>query len=898
MRKTDEQIKISSNAICKIIGNLKPDERGFFSQNILTKLRTFVEAIAVKTSGEGEYSYDIFKNKAEPYIYTRADLQFLRRFHKFLQQTVSHYLPDEERSERLMLKYYEYLLKIKIFLKKEYDFDVLENINKFPLKTDRALQEYYEKIVEKINQPTAKRERSAYDDRYYIRKIKPFFVNSEVYYEVTFTTAIDDTSKFDRVIAFTKLEILPNYSVRLIVSNDVIEVFGKKMPIQIIDDWKVSIRPCELNHFADIFGEHSNLSDSSAESSALMSLLTKTRLNLVEVLEFSDEYYQRFKNAVLKNAKARHFFDILDKSREIIKANSPGNNILRYLLYKLNNKIIKSQYSNDTCRKLSNLNLQWGCIPFDDMPFNSMPVGHCAKISDLIDCIDSTDREYEFFARLIKNNTEQRGQLYTPLKELEGIDDIDGKISTYNGKLWGGHSNRKLEKFNEYVYIKEYEDDTLNIIEKLKDLSNFGIKNYSNSIESWLQTDDHGVDCDEKKNILKEIFANSLVGMIYGSAGTGKTKLINHISNFYKDESKLYLANTNPAVNNLERRISVGNSRFQTISGFLHSKTDADFDLLVIDECSTVSNSDMLSVLKKASFKLLVLVGDDYQIESILFGNWFGIARSFLPKTSVFELTKPYRTKNSDLLTLWEKVRNIEDNILEHLENHNYSTRLDETIFESSDDDEIILCLNYDGLYGINNINRFLQGNNTNKPYQWGIHTYKINDPVLFNESYRFKPLIHNNLKGKILGIEVFDDKIQFDIEIDKSINELHVMGYDGLELLGESADGKSVIRFCVNKLKNTDEDDDYSSAVVPFQVAYAVSMHKAQGLEYDSVKVVITDETEEMISHNIFYTAITRAKEKLKIYWTPETEKKILDNLEKKFNKRDVCLLKVKFKL
>jgi hypothetical protein len=899
MRNTDEQIKISSDAICKLLDKFEVDERGCLSQNILDKLRTFVEAVAVKASGENEYSYDIFQKKARFYISARADLQFLRKFHKFLQQTISHYLPDEEKSERLMLKYYEYLLKIKSFLKKEYNLDVLENINKFPLKNDLALQEYYEKIVEKINEPTLKREKSAYKERYYIRKTKPFFVNNEVYYEITFTTAIDDSSKFDRVIAFTKFDILSNYAVRLIVSNDVIEVFGKKMPIQIIDNWKVSIRPCELNHFADIFGNHSKISDRSTESSELMMLLTKTGLNLVEIVNFSDEYYQRFKNAVIKGAKEMHFFNVLDKSRELIKRNFPGSNIVRYLLYKLNNKIIKSQYSNNTCKKLSDINFQWGCIPFDDMPFNSSPIGHNPKIFDLIDCMDSTNREHEMLARCIKNNTEQRGQLYTPLKDLASFKDVDGAMSAYNSKLWSGHANRKLEKFkDDYIYIKEYEEDTFRIIEKLKELSTSGIKNYSNSVDAWLQSDSHGVDCDEKKSILRQIFANSRVGMIYGSAGTGKTRLINHISNFYKDESKLYLANTNPAVNNLERRISVGNSKFQTIASFLRNNKNQEFDLLIIDECSTVSNSDMLDVLSKASFKLLVLVGDDYQIESILFGNWFGIAKSFIPETSIFELTKPYRTKNDELLTLWRKVRNIEDNILEHIENNNYSALLDSTIFERSEEDEIILCLNYDGLYGINNINRFLQENNKNNPCQWGIHTYKINDPVLFNESYRFKPLIHNNLKGKILGIKSYNDKIQFDIEIDKSINEINIMGYDGLELLGESRDGKSIIRFFVNVLPGTDEDDDYSNAIVPFQVAYAVSMHKAQGLEYDSVKVVITNETEEMISHNIFYTAITRAKEKLKIYWTPETEKKILGNLEKKFNKRDVDLLKAKFKL
>jgi len=66
----------------------------------------------------------------------------------------------------------------------------------------------------------------------------------------------------------------------------------------------------------------------------------------------------------------------------------------------------------------------------------------------------------------------------------------------------------------------------------------------------------------------------------------------------------------------------------------------------------------------------------------------------------------------------------------------------------------------------------------------------------------------------------------------------------------------------------------------------------KAQCLEYQSVKIVITNEVEELITHNIFYTAITRAKEKLKIYWTPETEKKVLENLSLKDYKRDAAIL------
>ena len=96
-----------------------------------------------------------------------------------------------------------------------------------------------------------------------------------------------------------------------------------------------------------------------------------------------------------------------------------------------------------------------------------------------------------------------------------------------------------------------------------------------------------------------------------------------------------------------------------------------------------------------------------------------------------------------------------------------------------------------------------------------------------------------------------------------------------------------------MNKYRSTDEDDeDNDSTVVPFQVAYAVSIHKAQGLEYDSVKIIITNEAEERITHNIFYTAITRAKNKLKVYWSPETEQYVLERLKVKNSTKDAYLL------
>ena len=120
-----------------------------------------------------------------------------------------------------------------------------------------------------------------------------------------------------------------------------------------------------------------------------------------------------------------------------------------------------------------------------------------------------------------------------------------------------------------------------------------------------------------------------------------------------------------------------------TITKFLSNRNNhTACDLLIINECSTVSNSDMKKIIKKAQFKLIVLVGDTFQIESISFGNWFNIIKEFIPNESVVELTVPYRTKNKELLTIWEQVRNLDIAILESLVRNNYSVYLDNSLME------------------------------------------------------------------------------------------------------------------------------------------------------------------------------------------------------------------------
>ncbi len=896
MLRIDKAILDTNAVICDNISQLSFVDRGLLSQNILGQIRNFVEYIAIKAYSNGQdvdpndYNMNVAALKD---MQRRGDLRFLYRFHEMLQKSVSHYTVDKDGSERLMLKYHEHLLRIKLYLKQTFNLDVLENISDFPLNTDTELSDYYEKIAERIDSPSALSYPVTYNDRYYVQKVKPFFVNQKIYYEVTFTAANANASKFDRVIAFTQHEIVDNYAVKFSIHNDMIRILDKDMSILVIDGYEVSIRPCEWDNLSEIFGPRVKHSTNTNEYRELMRYLSVVRMSLTELVSSDQDYYDYIKRQITTRAQSVKIYETLDQCRNIIVDNKPGANVLRYLLHKMNNRVIKWQYRGEQCGGLSNLYLNYGCIPFDRMPYCTSLRQHNPKIYDLFESIPVSGHEHELFARYIKNNTEIEGHLFTPKTEIEGFDDIDGLIRRYNSSLYYRHTGRRIEEYKDHLYIKSYVEDSTEIIKKLQELASSGVSQYTVSVDSWISRESYTIDDDGKKEALRQMFANSHVALIYGSAGTGKSTLIKHISNFWADKDKIFLANTHPAVDNMRRKVTAGNSVYNTIAKFLSKQNNnTDCDVLFIDECSTVSNDDMRRVLEKAKFKLLVLVGDIYQIESIYFGNWFSIAQKFVPETSIFELTHPYRTTNNNLLTVWDRVRKLDDAILEPLVKNGYVARLDESIFEHSEDDEIILCLNYDGLYGINNINRFLQNSNPNESVVWGINTYKVGDPILFNESNIFSPLIHNNSKGRIVGIRPEEQQIWFNIELDESINEIDAWGYD-FELIGESEAGKSIISFGVNKCRNTDEDDeDNDSTVVPFQVAYAVSIHKAQGLEYDSVKIVITNETEERITHNIFYTAITRAKNKLKIYWSPETEQSVLERLEVKNSTKDAHLL------
>lgn len=869
--------------------------RALVSQNLLSQSRNLVEHIAVRAYSEGNnisVDWETIPAALE-YIKHNNKYLFLRKFHTFLQESKSHYTPEAEGAERLMLKYYQYFVMIRSFAKAEYGLEILHNLEKFPVDNDETIELFHRKIVERLS---VKRTPIEYgrSERLYVHKVMPFVVQGEVFFELVLTPAYDTTSKFERFIVYSNFMIPSHYSIKAAIVRDEIEVDGNCMPISIMTDYTVSVRPCEFKNFARILDYAIKIDAGYAEYIGMMNYLTNSGASLLEVVLLPDTAYKSVKNKMFAKAQAHNFEPILDECRTLVKTNKPGCNVIRYLLHTLNNKVIKQQYAYEKNPLLSNLKLEYGCMPFDQMPFASSLLHHNPVSSQLLGCIDSETRECEMVARYIHSNMNVNGELYTSMKDLEEYaDDVESLIDEFNDNVYYKHQGRKIEKFGNNVYIRKALSDTKYIINTLQEKSSEGLQGYENAMQTWLEEKD-SVESLEKREILKNMYAKSKVALIYGAAGTGKTYLINLLSQFMDSHSKLFLANTNPAVENLKRKVRAQNCDFNTIKKYVLTRSvKTQYDILVVDECSMVSNEDMAALLQKIDCKIMLLVGDTYQIESITFGNWFAMAKYFVPRYTWSELVTPYRTQDQGLLTLWSKVRNLDEDLTEHIVHNRYSSNLNSTIFERLSRDEIILCLNYDGLYGINNINRFLQENNSSEAHQWGLWTYKVGDPILFNESERFFPLLYNNLKGTIVDIEedAENEKIWFSIELDKPLTELDVMHYD-IELLDEQTPGKSVIKFYARRKTESDEDKDFADDTdIPFQIAYAVSIHKAQGLEYDSVKVIITRDVDERITHNIFYTAITRSKKDLKIYWSPETQEKVINAFEISDSKKDASI-------
>ncbi len=895
LRSPIDELANANEAVERHLRTIFIQGRAEVAQDVIQDLRHLVEHVAMFAVHGSEQFDEDYYSKIKPALSVlkrRGTTKFIWEFHHLLQKVVSHYVPYTDASERLMLAYYEELILLRDYARKSLRIDILSNLELFPVDIDSGLKDYYDSVARQIDQTASTYRPSSDRHRFYIRRVRPFFSHGRVYYEMTLLRPHDISSKFDHIVAFSRERIPTENCVLLSLSETITSGFGAELPISIVLDWSVSVRPCELKALLRVFGFHKLASKGIPhdERGALMRLMTSTRMSMAEIAVLPSKEYENYLVGIARDGAIR---SLLDAARRHLTSNCPGSNVLRYLLHRPRNRVIKDQLQERPNNWLGNLYLQNGCIPFDKQPYCMSLLGHEVVPAELLYCIDPSEYEDDHLARTVRCMSNDQGALYICEKDLQGFVGIDRLIESHNGKLYRSHLSRaSLVHEMGQVFFNGDENDAASIMRKLRTLSESGLVGYGSVCESWLDMNSSRIDDPCKEKALKEMFADTSVSLIYGAAGTGKTTMIDLVCALFPDVSKIAIACTNPAVDNLKRRIHDTSCEFMTIAKYLSGNYSCD--ILIVDECSTVSNRDMCKILSREDFKTLLLVGDVCQLESIRFGNWFNLARQFLPEKCIHEFTEPWRAANGDLARLWDAVRRKEPEINELLCVCKMGLPLEKFEWKRESDDEVVLCLNYDGPFGVSSINRLLQAANPNEEVLWGQRVYKVGDPILFDDSRRFS-LLYNNLKGTIEGIEVSRDCfITFKVSVDASITALSVKSEFGLTFEGNQ-NGKTLLSFSVFKDDDPDGDGEGGDCerIVPFQVAYAASVHKAQGLEYSSVKLIITRDVEERITHSVFYTAITRAREKLKIYWSPETQAKVIAGLIPCSTKKDAYLLK-----
>lgn len=903
----EKEIMYISNVIDKnISANKILNDRGLLSQNILSQLRNLVEDIAILINNkENNLTNDTHYDNVSPslkYISSKSKYKYIFKFHDYLQSTASHYTPNDGDAERLLLFYFRYMCMLKDTLKNEFDINILNNLKDFPIYEDNLTKEHYELISSKIEEVNLKTNKSLIQGRFYVNKVRPIYSNGKLYYEITLTKATDYINKFERITMYSKLFIPDNYSIKLSYIEKEVEIISNKTKIKVIDNFIISIRPCELKNIGKILNLDYRIEEGYSEYTKLMIMMTRDETTLLEELMKSDEEFNEIISEIKQNAKNNNLSNLLIQIRKYIFKEVPGINILKYLLCKLENVVIKSQIDSNPNTNLSNLCLKNKSIPFDTMPYAMSLSGYNTSWKHLVQSIDMKDREHELLARYIRFNCENNNILYTSISEVEDYGDVNILVEKYNNllveKRIDTSGKGKIIIEHDYLYINSYEVDSINIIKQLQNYKAPSDNELKECIDNSIYNYPIMDLTEDKVDIINKILRNESVVIIHGPAGTGKTKMLEVLAEIYGDYKKIFIANTNTAKDNLERRISdidKANSTFQTVHNYVRNNYDS-YDILIVDECSTISNKDMYSIISRNSFKLIILSGDIYQIESIKYGNWFSLSYNYFKKDFVYDLSCNNRTDDTDLLELWQLVRDNDDKAISKINSQEYSKPIGEKIFERKSADEISLCLNYDGLYGINNINKIMQEKNPGEEFKIGVDTYKINDPVVFNDCPRFKPILYNNMKGTIKNIEIDDvnDYVWFTVEINEIVHNYFGI-YTDIELIEYTEDNKTVVRFFVKKFKDTNEDDEDYQNIIPFNLAYAVSIHKAQGLEYESVKIIITSNIEDNITKNIFYTAITRTKKKLTIFWSPESQKKVFENFKIRTNSRDISILKTK---
>ena len=365
---------------------------------------------------------------------------------------------------------------------------------------------------------------------------------------------------------------------------------------------------------------------------------------------------------------------------------------------------------------------------------------------------------------------------------------------------------------------------------------------------------------------------NKGVSIITGGPGTGKTTIVRCILEMFKElhkkvllcaptgrASKRLTESSGMEAKTIHRALEMNPSEGE---GYFHRNQDnpIDADVVVVDEMSMVDATLFYHLLKALrGTTRLVLVGDKDQLPSVGAGN---VLRDLIESKKIYttHLVNIYRQDNDSLIiTNAHLINSGKMPIIDNTSKDFFyeagkdlvtnsetiidlvTTRLPKYFGYKPNEIQVLAPMKA-GPCGIDNLNKRLQ--QTINPYFQGLEVgseftkFHIGDKIMQTVNNYEQTYVKYEENGMMQeGTGVFNGDIGYITKIEPDTHE-------------------TTIRFDDGKICKYAKTDLYQIVL-----AYAITIHKSQGSEFDCVVIPLVPGAPIIITRNLLYTAITRAK-------------------------------------
>ena len=497
------------------------------------------------------------------------------------------------------------------------------------------------------------------------------------------------------------------------------------------------------------------------------------------------------------------------------------------------------------------------------------------------------------------NTCVEKQNLITFVQNLLNVEPKDIENSLINLKARAKIEIENLEGI-EWVYLNTFYICEKNIAEKLLILKQAkNIKKIKDFEKKFKQKEENIniVLSEKQKEAIKAVNDNN-VCIITGGPGTGKTTIIKFIIELYKNEGKKVVLcaptgraakrmseATGEEATTIHRLLALG--KMEETLGMErvdYQISPIDSDIIIIDEMSMVDVFLMNYILKGLYIGTkLVLVGDINQLPSVGPGN---VLKDIINSEAieVIELNEIFRqAAQSQIIINAHKVNNGE-NFLE-TPKEEIKDKLQDFFFINEPsmakmlEDVVSLCSGRLKKYGNYDFFKDIQVLTPTKRGKLGTKELNIELQKVLNQNKKTEK--KHGERTFLIGDRVMQIKNNYDIYWERENKENGTGIFNGeLGTISKIDDITKQI-----EIKFDDEKTAWYeyNELEQLEHSYSITIHKSQGSEFDVVIMCLPQAAPMLLTRNLLYTGITRARKLLIVLGTKKTVEYMIQNTETK---------------